>query len=72
MEQINDYEKKLTAYNEEISDVLKYKGYMEMRDSLIKEIGELVSTENAYEDELKKEKRRRKKFDDSKKQVNQR
>ena len=43
-----------------------------MRDSLIKEIGELVSTENAYEDELKKEKRRRKKFDDSKKQVNQR
>ena len=54
MEQINDYEKKLTAYNEEISDVLKYKGYMEMRDSLIKEIGELVSTENAYEDELKK------------------
>ena len=25
-----------------------------MRDSLIKEIGELVSTENAYEDELKK------------------
>lgn len=33
---------------------------MEMRDSLIKEIGELVSTENAYEDELKKEKRRRK------------
>lgn len=72
LEQINDYEKKLTAYNEEISDVLKYKGYMEMRDSLIKEIGELVSTENAYEDELKKEKRRRKKFDDSKKQVNQR
>lgn len=54
--------KKLTAYNEEISDVLKYKGYMEMRDSLIKEIGELVSTENAYEDELKKEKRRRKKI----------
>lgn len=45
---------------------------MEMRDSLIKELGELVSTEKMYEDELKAEKKRRKKFDDSKKQVNQR
>lgn len=72
MEQINSYEKKLTTYNEEISDVLKYKGYMEMRDSLIKELGELVSTENIYGDELKKEKKKRKKYDDSKKQVNQR
>lgn len=72
LEQINSYEKKLTTYNEEISDVLKYKGYMEMRDSLIKELGELVSTENTYGDELKKEKKKRKKYDDSKKQVNQR
>ena len=72
LEQINSYEKKLTTYNEEISDVLKYKGYMEMRDSLIKELGELVSTENTYGDELKKENKKRKKYDDSKKQVNQR
>ena len=70
LQQINSYEKKLVMYNEEIDDVLKYKGYMEMRDSLIKELGELFLEENAYNDELKKEKRRRKKFDDSKKQVN--
>lgn len=72
LEQINAYEKKLAIYNEEIDDVLKYKGYMEMRDSLIMELGNLVSKERIYDDELKEEKRKRKRYDNSKKQVNQR
>lgn len=72
LEQINAYEKKLTVYNEEINDVLKYKGYIEMKDSLIKDLGGLVSTENAYEAELIKEKRKKKEYDDSKQRVNQR
>ena len=72
LEQINAYEEKLSIYNDEIDDVLKYKGYIEMRDSLIKELGEFISTEKTFDDELKEEKRRKKKFDESKKLVNQR
>ncbi len=72
LEQINAYERKLAIYNEEIDDVLKYKGYMEMRDSLILELGSLVSKERTYDDEIKKEKRKRKRYEDSKKQVNNR
>ena len=71
LKQINEYEKKLATYSEEIDDVLKYRGYIEMRDSLIKELGKLVFEESTYTDELKEKRKKKKKFEESKKLVNQ-
>ena len=64
------YEKRLDSYDSEIDDVLKYKGYLEMRDSLVKEISEIVAEIGKNEDLLKKEKSKKKKYDMDKKKVN--
>lgn len=57
------YEKRLDSYDSEIDDVLKYKGYLEMRDSIVKEISEIVAEIGKNEDLLKKEKSKKKKYD---------
>ena len=72
LEILNLYERKLNSYNEEISDILKYKGYIEMRDSLIKELGELVSEARSKEEELEIKRKKKKQFDVAKKKVNDR
>ena len=64
------YEKRLDSYDSEIDDVLKYKGYLEMRDSIVKEISEIVAEIGKNEDLLKKEKSKKKKYDMDKKKVN--
>ena len=64
------YEKRLDSYDSEIDDVLKYKGYLEMRDSIVKEISEIVAEIGKNEDILKKEKSKKKKYDMNKKKVN--
>lgn len=72
LELMNAYEKRLNSFNDEINDVLRYKGFIEMKDSLIKELGDLTLQVKDKEDALEKEKKKKKQFDAEKKKVNER
>lgn len=70
LEMISEYEKRLDTFNEEIDDVFKYRGYIEMKDSLIKEISGLTLNMEENEKLIKIEKKKRGEFDAEKKKVN--
>lgn len=70
LEVLNIYESKLKLNTKEVEDVLKYKGYIEVRESVIREIGEITSSINKNNDELDKLKKEIKKYEDKKKEVN--
>lgn len=72
LEMMNSYEKRLSSFNDEINDVLKYKGFIEMKDSLIKELGDLTLQVKDIEDALDKGKKKKNQFDAEKKKVNER
>lgn len=72
LEMMESYEKRLNSYNDGISDILKYKGFIEMKDSLIKELGEITSQVKENEETLDIEKKKKKQYDAEKKKVNER
>lgn len=70
LEKLQEYEERIKINSQEVEDVLKYKGYIEIRESLVKELGELTSTLNGKKSSLDNLKRDRKKYDEAKKKVN--
>lgn len=72
LEIMENYEKRLNSYNDGISDILKYKGFIEMKDSLIKELGEITLQVKENEEILDIEKKKKKQYDAEKKKVNER
>lgn len=70
LERLDSYEKKINANTEEVNDIIKYKGFIEVKENLIKEIGEFVSEISKIEEEYERLKKEKKKYDDKKAKVN--
>lgn len=70
LEKLQRYEERIKINTQEVEDVLKYKGYIEIRESLIRELGELTSILNEKNASLDNLKKQRKKYDEVKKKVN--
>ena len=66
------YEEKLKITSSEISDVLKHKGYIEVRESLLDELAELREQLLKEEASLKSLQKEEKKYNDIKKNINKR
>ncbi|MFR3182330.1 MAG: coiled-coil domain-containing protein [Clostridia bacterium] len=71
LSKLNNYEKKINASSDEVNDIIKYKGFIEVKDNLVKEMGEYVSQISEIENEYKELKREKKKYDDGKSKVNE-
>ena len=67
---MKDYEERLNIGNEQIDDVLKHRGFIEVRDSLLKDFGELKESletiNETYNDCIKK----KRKYSETKKTIN--
>lgn len=70
LEKLQKYEERLKINTSEVEDVLRYKGFIEIRESLVKELGELTSELNEKNNNLDDLKKQRKKYDEAKKKVN--
>jgi hypothetical protein len=71
LELLRIYENKVNLNNKEIEDVLKYKGYVKIRESIVKELGELQLEIHTKEEELIGPCKTKKKYDEAKKKVNE-
>ena len=72
LNKLNRYEEKLKITSSEISDVLKHKGYIEVRESLLDELAELREQLLKEEASLKSLQKEEKKYNDMKKNINKR
>lgn len=70
LEKLQKYEERLKINTREVEDILRYKGFIEIRESLVKELGELTSELNEKNNDLGDLKKQRKKYDEAKKKVN--
>lgn len=70
LEVLEKYEDKLKINTDEVSDILKHKGYMEIREGIVKELGNAVSEIGKGKDDLKELKKKKDVYDNSKKSVN--
>lgn len=64
------YEMKINASSDEVNDIIKYKGFIEVKENLIKEIGGYIEEIKQIEEEYNKLKSKKKEYDDSKTKVN--
>ncbi len=67
---LNEYEKRLSINTEQVNDVLKHKGYIEVRDSLLKEFNELKKTFEETLIKIDEFNKQRKGYDETKKTIN--
>lgn len=67
---LNQYQNKIHANTQEISDVLKFRGYIEVRESLVHDIGTVTSNIEECFSELTKYKNKKNKYSEKKKQIN--
>ena len=72
LNKLNRYEEKLKTTSGEISDVLKHKGYIEVKESLLNELAELREQLLKEEDSLKFLQKEEKKYNEIKKKINKR
>lgn len=72
LEKLAKYEEKLQLKSDEISDVLKHQGYIEVRENLIEELGELNDSLDEDRAKLKELQKEEKKYNDIKNNINQR
>ena len=70
LEKLQKYEERIKINTQEVEDVLKYKGYIEIRESLLKELGELTSNLNKKKNSLDDKKKKRKEYNEAKNKVN--
>ena len=71
LDQLAVYEDKIKINTREVSDILKYKGYIEVRETLIHDLGIAASELSDLENILKELKQKIKKFNAAKKTVNE-
>lgn len=70
LKNLNYYEEKINCNNEEINDIIKYKGFIEVKENLIKELGEYTSELVILNEEYDELKKKKKGYDEAKDKVN--
>ena len=70
LDALQEYERKLNMNSKEINDALKHKGYIEVKDSLLKDWNTKSEELEKIAEKLKAENKEKRKYDDLKKQVN--
>ncbi|EOU1949117.1 hypothetical protein DMN27_15210, partial [Clostridium perfringens] len=70
LELLNNYERKIKINSDEINDVIKYKGYIELRESIIAERSNRIEILNELDKSIYDVKKKIKKYDEKKTKVN--
>jgi hypothetical protein len=72
LEILNVYEEKISINSREINDILKYKGYIELRETIIRELGTITSNLLTIDERLKELNKEKRNYDEAKKKINSR
>lgn len=69
---LEDYEVKMNYNSQEVTDVLRHKGFIEVRDSLLTETHEIKQLLNQIKESSDELSKKKKKYNDAKKAINKR
>ncbi len=70
LEILKQYEDRLNLSNSQVNDVIRHKGYIEVRDNLLSEFGELKDALEKNRGEIDENKKQQRKYDAIKKEIN--
>ncbi len=71
LETMEEYEKKLKINTQEIDDILKFKGFIEIRETIIKDLGNITAELSENKGILNSLKKKKDAYDNSKKSINE-
>lgn len=72
LDKLNAYESRMKLNTQEIEDILKYKGYIDIRESLVNDLGESAHQISINDGELAECNKKKRIFENKKKNVNNR